>query len=41
MFAAAWNTAHDHLRRMMRSLSFSLMLFAVGLVVLLAFLMTR
>ncbi len=41
MFAAWWNAIHDNGRRMFRSLTFSLMLFAVGLVALLAFLMIR
>jgi len=41
LFAAAWGTAQDVLRRMQRTLSFSLILFAFGLVVLLAFLLAK
>jgi len=41
LFAAAWNTAHDTLRRIQRTLSFSLILFALGLVVLLAFMLAK
>jgi hypothetical protein len=41
LFAAAWGTAHDAVRRIQRTLSFSLILFALGLVVLLAFLLAN
>jgi formate hydrogenlyase subunit 3/multisubunit Na+/H+ antiporter MnhD subunit len=41
LFAAAWGTAHDAVRRIQRTLSFSLILFALGLVVLLAFLLVN
>lgn len=41
LFAAAWGTAQDALRRIQRTLSFSLILFAFGLVVLLAFMLAK
>jgi len=41
LFAAAWDTAQDTWRRIQRTLSFSLILFAFGLVVLLAVLLAR
>ena len=41
VFAAAWNAAHDGIRRIQRTLSFSLILFALGLVILLAVLLAK
>ncbi len=41
LFAAAWGTAHDAMRRIQRTLSFSLILFALGLVVLLSFMLAK
>ena len=41
LFAAAWGTAHDAIRRIQRTLSFSLILFALGLVILLAFMLAN
>ena len=41
VFSSAWNGIHDVGRRLQRTLSFSLILFALVLVMLLAFLMTR
>ncbi len=41
LFAAAWDTAQNTRRRIQRTLSFSLILFAFGLVVLLAVLLAR
>ncbi len=38
-FAAAWDAAQDNLRRLARTLSFSLILFGIGLVILLAYLL--
>ena len=41
VLSAAWEALNTNLRRLLRTLSFSLMLFAIGFVILLAFLMTR
>ncbi len=41
VLSAAWNAAFDVGRRLLRTMSFSLILFALMLVLLLAFLMTR
>ncbi len=41
LFWAAWSTTHETLRRIQRTLSFSLILFALGLVVLLAFMLAK
>ena len=41
VFAGIWHTMQDTLRRLLRTLSFSLILFALGLVLLLAYLLTR
>ena len=41
MYAAVWTTAQDTLRRVLRTLSFGLILFALGLVALLAFLLIK
>jgi hypothetical protein len=41
IFAAAWENASVVIRRALRTMSFSLMLFAVGLVLILAYLLTR
>lgn len=41
VLSAAWEAANETLRRMLRTLSFSLMLFAVGFVLLLTYLLTR
>jgi len=41
LYAAVWGTAQDTLRRILRTLSFGLILFALGLVALLALLLIR
>ncbi len=41
IFAAAWENAGIAIRKALRTMSFSLMLFAVGLVLILAYLLTR
>ena len=41
MYAAMWTTAQDSMRRMLRTLSFGLILFALGVVALLAFLLLK
>ncbi|MHC1786855.1 MAG: complex I subunit 5 family protein [Christensenellales bacterium] len=41
VFAAAWENANVAVRKALRTMSFSLMLFAVGLVLILAYLLTR
>lgn len=41
MYAATWTTAQDVIRRMLRTLSFGLILFALGVVALLAFLLLK
>jgi len=41
MFAAAWKNANIVVRKALRTMSFSLMLFAVGLLLILAYLLTR
>jgi hypothetical protein len=41
MYATMWTTAQDGMRRMLRTLSFGLILFALGVVALLAFLLLK
>ncbi len=41
LFASLWHTIQDNSRRILRTLSFSLILFALGFVLLLAYLLTR
>ena len=41
LYAAVWTTFRDTVRRLLRTLSFGLILFALGLVVLLALLLIK
>lgn len=41
LYAAVWTTAHDTLRRLIKTLSFGLIMFALGVVALLAYLLIK
>jgi hypothetical protein len=41
MYGAIWTTAQDNMRRVLRTLSFGLIIFALALVAMLAFLLFK